>query len=98
MISDIRELQNEIRQWADTVFPERTAYGAMTKLVMHEIPEMLRNPEDPLEYADILILVLDAAALLGIDVADAVHRKMEINRKRTWKVDKSTGLMSHEST
>lgn len=92
----LEELQQEIANWADAVFPDRTAHGALTKLMLHEIPELITSKLlDPTEYADIVILVLDIAHLNGIDISSAVREKMAINRARTWKIDPETGLMSH---
>ncbi|AXH72351.1 MAG: HNH endonuclease [Caudoviricetes sp.] len=88
-------LQDEIAAWADEHYPSRTYHNAMTKLVMEEIPEILRHPSDPMEWADAFILLLDAAKLQGVDIAKAVRDKMEINRRRTWAVDPNTGVMRH---
>lgn len=91
----IAALQDEISEWADTVYPSRTATQAMIKLVMEEIPEILQNPTDPLEFADAIILLIDAAKLSGIDIVEAAREKMAINRRRSWKVDPDTGVMRH---
>lgn len=91
----IRKLQSEIAEWADSVFPDRTAHDATVKLVLEEIPEFLANQKDSLEYADLVILILDIAHLNGIDVEEAVIRKMAINRERTWIRDPKTRIMRH---
>lgn len=90
----VETLQERIAEWADRVYPTRTPEVAFAKMV-GEVGEILANPEDPLEWADVAILLLDAAKLRGIDIVQASHMKMEINEKRTWKVDPRTGLMSH---
>jgi len=60
----VRDLQDRIMWWANKVFPDRTAHGALSKLVLEEIPELLNGGlDDPLEYADVLILILDVASL-----------------------------------
>jgi len=92
----VQHLQRRIADWADQVFPDRTAHGALSKLVMEEIPELLNGGlDDPHEYADVLILILDVASLRGIDAIKAAHEKMAINEARKWEIDKSTGLMHH---
>lgn len=88
-------LQKSISDWADEQFPERTITNALSKLVMEEIPEYLTSQHDPMELADIAILVFDIAHLAGIDLGEAVSVKMGINRKRQWVIDKETGLMKH---
>lgn len=92
---ELRELQARIAGWADEVFPDRTAHDAAVKLVLEEIPEFLRSPNDPLEYADLVILILDIAYLRGIDIQDAVLKKMGINENRRWNLDPTTRLMHH---
>lgn len=93
---DVEALQARITRWADKVFPDRTAQNALQKLVMEEIPELLNGGiDDPLEYGDVLILILDVAHLRGIDAVQAAHAKMEINEKRQWERNRHTGLMHH---
>lgn len=96
-MSSVRELQTEIKEWADSVFPTRTAYGALCKLMLEEIPEFALAVNDPGEYADLVILVLDIATLNGIDVESAVRDKMQKNRARTWSINETTGLMKHSN-
>ena len=97
-MNTIEELQKEIAEWADQHFPDRTAWDAACKLMMEEIPEWLSNMDDPLEYADLVILILDVAHLREIDVQQAVIDKMKINRKRSWEVDPLTNQMQHVET
>lgn len=94
----IRKLQSEIAEWADSVFPDRTAHHAICKLMLEEIPELMTsNCTDPLEFADVVILILDIAHLQGIDVEKAVRKKMGINRNRKW-VTTDNGIMQHEDS
>lgn len=95
MNNEIGKMQKDIAEWADTLIPNRTAKQAMIKLVMEEIPELLRNPEDAGEFADVVILVLDIAHLQGIDIEKAVIEKMEKNKARKWVTDTETGIMHH---
>lgn len=91
----VKHLQQRVKQWADRVFPKRTSHGALVKLVLEEIPELLNGGlEDPLEYADVLILILDIASLNQIDAIAAAHRKMDINERRQWRVS-DNGIMKH---
>lgn len=92
---EIKDLTEIIVDWADLIIPERKPVHALTKLVMEEIPELLQNQENDMEFADVLILVLDYAHLTGIDAEKAVLRKMEINRGRQWNKDPHTGLIHH---
>jgi len=68
----IQDLQKVITDWADEVYPDRTPQNALHKLILEEIPELLNGGlDDPSEWADLLILVVDAAHLRGIDVVKA---------------------------
>ena len=92
----ITESQRMIAEWADAVYPNRTPEHALTKMMLHEIPELLQGGvNDPLEFADVAILLFDIAHLKGIDIGKAIADKMEINKKRIWGIDSHTGLMSH---
>lgn len=92
----IRELQQMISEWADAVYPNRTVENALTKMMLHEIPELLHGKAmDPQEFADVAILLFDVAHLQGIDIAQAMRYKMWVNKQRNWQIDENTGLMSH---
>lgn len=90
----IAQWQDEVFEWANAQFPGRTLYGTVSKLVLEEMPEFLRNRSDPLEYADMLILILDIASQMDIDVGTALEMKMGINRKRTWALGPD-GMYKH---
>lgn len=92
----IQRLQQMISEWADEVYPDRTVENALTKMMLHEIPELLHGKAmDPMEFADVAILLFDVAHLQGIDIAQAMRFKMKVNRNRKWEIDPATGLMSH---
>ena len=92
----ITKSQRMIAEWADAVYPDRTPEHALTKMMLHEIPELLQGGvNDPLEFADVAILLFDIAHLKGIDIGKAIADKMKINKQRIWGIDRHTGLMSH---
>jgi len=82
-------------EWADEVFPNRTITNAITKMVLEEIPEYLMAQDDPMELADLGILLYDIAHLAGVDLEAAIRQKMVINKRRSWQIDDKTGLMNH---
>lgn len=92
-VNTIRVLQTEIREWADTVFPHRTKESILKKFD-EELAEWREAPDDPLEYADLVILILDFASLCGIDVQSAVREKIDINYNRQWTIN-AQGIMRH---
>jgi hypothetical protein len=84
-----------INRWADSVLPGRKPEMALQKLVMEELPELLNgNLDDPHEWADVAILVLDGMQLRGIDPVEAIHDKMAINETRQWEVNEH-GILKH---
>lgn len=93
------ELQERIHTWANKVFPNRTPYQQICKLVLEEIPEMVqavdRGGDIEDEIADCFIILMDIATQHEIDVWLAVMDKMDINEGRTWAQDTRTGLMKH---
>lgn len=93
--TSVRELQADIAQWADQLNPDRTALSLIAKM-LEELGELIASErqDDPLELADVLILALDLAHIQGIDLADAVVRKMRVNRTRKWRIA-DNGAMSH---
>ena len=92
----IDSLAQYVQEWADSVFPHRTA-GSMALKLYSEIGEMLRDPKDAGEVADVFIMLLDFARSNGHhNIGALVDAKLEINRKRTWKINPD-GVMSHVS-
>ena len=95
MSTSLASLQNNITKWADEVYPNRTVFGMLAKLVLEEIPEFLLDTKDEGEYADIVIMILDIASINGINVEEAVIKKMKINANREWVINQETGMMKH---
>jgi NTP pyrophosphatase (non-canonical NTP hydrolase) len=91
---NIRDLQDEIKVWADSVYPNRNNESIFNKLE-EEIGELRDcNHIDPLEYADVILLVLDLASINQIDITYALHKKLAINYERKWEIDEK-GAMHH---
>ena len=93
--TSVQELQSEIAAWADGLNPNRTALSLIAKM-LEELGELIASErqDDPLELADVLILALDLAHVQGIDLAEAVQRKMRVNRARNWEIA-DNGAMRH---
>lgn len=93
-MSTIDQLAQEIHDWANEVFPDRVVQDIFLKSV-EELSEMIREPESAHEMADMFILLLDLAKMQGFSIENAIREKMEVNRKRKWKVDRQTRIMRH---
>jgi len=62
-----------------------------------EIKELLENPNDPMEWADCFLLLIDAARRKGYSIDDLLDfsiKKLEINKNRTWK-KQPNGVFKH---
>jgi dATP/dGTP pyrophosphohydrolase len=71
----------------------REAFGPGSRLagvldhLAKEMIEVTEHPQDPLEWADLIILAIDGAWRQGItpeDLASALVVKQNMNRARTW--------------
>lgn len=92
----VAELQREIADWANELNPDRKPISILAKL-LEEVAELLASDmKDPLELADVAILLLDLFYLAEVDMAQAVTAKMELNRLRSWQI-KPDGRMQHVS-
>jgi NTP pyrophosphatase (non-canonical NTP hydrolase) len=87
MTATVADLQANIAEWANSVVPNRTPLSVVAKL-LGELGELIASERmgDPSEIADVLILALDLAHLQGIDAAEAIKTKLEVNKSRKWKV------------
>jgi NTP pyrophosphatase (non-canonical NTP hydrolase) len=92
--ADIKQLQNRICEWADKQFPNRSTADILLKLY-EELGEYARDPRSEAEFGDVMILLLDAARMNGVDIQRAVNGKMDINEQRVWRVDENTRIMRH---
>lgn len=89
--------QRDIVEWANAVFPHRTPKDVLLKFY-EELGEVIKKPTDPMEYADVMILLLDFANFNDIDgevIMKAIGEKMEVNKLRRWVIDRRTGIMQH---
>lgn len=92
----------EVRRWQVETFGDKLTFIGVAKHILKEANELTILPEDPEEMADIIMLchcltcmVLDHAEGLGVDATEAVRRKLEVCRGRTW-VDNGNGFHEHD--
>lgn len=83
---DINVLAVDIKEWADSAFPDRTDSSMFLKLY-GEVAELIDAEEADCgdEIADLLILILDYAKRKGVNPSVVTQRKLNINKKRVWK-------------
>jgi len=97
-MTEFQRFQIEAARWADATFGlSRSPKGPVAHLVK-EVRELSKNPFDDMEYADCLMLLLDAAGNAGIsadNLLNACWEKLEINRQRQWGEQDTDGVVEH---
>jgi hypothetical protein len=94
-----QQLQDLIGQWSEVTFDDASPLPKIHHL-KHEVDELLAEPYDRFEYADCLILLVDAARKAGISadaLVETAFAKMEINKRRVWVADER-GVSHHLAT
>lgn len=85
----LAELAADQAAWSQATFGsdvERGPIGALLHLE-REAREAAENPADVTEYADCLLLILDASRRAGLDplkLIRAAQEKMKVNKSRVW--------------
>lgn len=96
MAHDIEALQEDIVQWLDKVHPDRTEMAVWAKL-LEETGEVMTDPMDIEEWADVIIVLLDLAMRYGHymdDILMTARDKLIVNKARKWTINKH-GVMNH---
>ena len=82
-------LAKEHAAWSQATFGSDSERGPLGPLkhLEKEAREAQESPTDPSEYADCLLLILDAARRAGFDAQSLVNyawSKLQVNKKRNW--------------
>jgi Protein of unknown function (DUF550) len=93
-VDDVDRLAFEVFFWAESTFPNRTDASMFLK-IYEEVAEVIRSDGEPMEVADLFILLLDYVVRKDIVLSEAVRQKLAINKKRSWKINPD-GTMSHK--
>lgn len=90
---DIRDLSAAVHDWASSTFGPNRETKAWKKM-FEELGEVIKDPDDPMEWGDLFILLLDLAMIHKINVASSIAMKMEVNFDRKWR--EVHGVMCHD--
>lgn len=97
-MSELDILQKEICKWANKQFGGKRKPITTIKHLMKEVIELSESPYDIGEYADCLMLLIEAAGMIGITgellIAQA-YRELKINKKRKWGKPNKNGFSEH---
>lgn len=89
-----KNLIKEINEWQDKTFPDANPYSIFSHMVK-EFVELRDNINDPMEQADIFILLVGLAHNTNVNLMQAVKEKLEINKNRTWGKPDENGVIEH---
>lgn len=94
-------LWNQISDWSQRTFgidSERGPVGVL-KHLKKEADEAIADPKDLKEYADCLILILDASRRAGFEMEqlfEAALEKIELNKIRTYPKPVGDEVSEHD--
>jgi predicted house-cleaning noncanonical NTP pyrophosphatase (MazG superfamily) len=80
--------------WQEETFPQATTKSIAAHL-LREAQELMQNPDDSEELADILLLVGHLAHKLGINPAMETMYKLKKNMARKWGSPDTEGVVEH---
>ena len=90
-------LQVEVSDWAASVFGDSTLHARMEH-IRRETYEIEESPDEPLEWADVMLIFLHAMHRQGMsmdDLLSACWEKFHIVRRRDWAKPDEHGVVEH---
>ena len=93
-----QQLQVDVGEWSDATFPQPILAKNKAAHLVEEAQEVYEDPDDIMEYADCIMLLLDAARISGFSAEDlyqATLKKLEINKARKWGERDERGVVNH---
>lgn len=91
------EMQKKQYKWSRETFGESSLESNIDHL-RDELIEVIETPENIEEWADVMLLYMNALSFAGHtmdDVLEAVHKKYEKNNKREWGKPDARGVVKH---
>ena len=82
----------EVVEWGRATFPSSTD-ATKTLHLIEEVQELHEAPDDPMEMADVVMILAHLAAAKGVNLAEAVAAKLAICRTRTWAPPDERGVI-----
>lgn len=96
-MDDLLLLIDEWMAWGKRQFPHATAATQLAHL-RQEVEELIGDPNDLMEYADVFALMLSALYSSGYsfeDLVGAMREKLVINQSRNWGPANEFGFVEH---
>jgi len=93
-MNETLQFQREVSEWAKATFPNQTPSSKLAHM-REEFAELVADPTDGEEMADIFILLLNLADMHGFDLMEQARAKMAKNRARKWGKPDERGVCHH---
>jgi len=84
----------EVNEWQAVTFPRATPASVVEHL-RREVQELVADPTDLSELADVVFLAVGLAYELGVDLKTVVAEKLAVNRARQWSEPDHLGVVEH---
>jgi predicted house-cleaning noncanonical NTP pyrophosphatase (MazG superfamily) len=94
---DLEDLMQRVCEWQAVTFTQSTCESKLHHM-KEEIDEVIESQGDLLEWADLMILLMGAAAKAGFTMEEilvGVEAKLIINKRRKWGEPDSRGVVKH---
>lgn len=91
---DIAKFIRDQKIFSEKTFGPGPRTQGITAHIRNELLEIAEDPTDLMEWVDVILLAMDGAWRAGhspSDIEDAMHRKLQINKNRTWPDWRSAG-------
>lgn len=84
----------EVNEWQAVTFPRATPASVVEHL-RREVLELVEDPTDLSEIADVYFLLVGLTYELGVDLKQIVADKLAVNLKRQWGEPDEQGVVEH---
>ena len=92
------DLQDRISRWQMETFGSAQTINAIDCHLIQEFSEFLEAPsptDEAEEMADLVILLMGRATIMGINLIAETERKLAINKTRKWAPPDDSGVIHH---
>ena len=93
-VESLDMLASAIAVWQSVTFP-RSSPASVAAHLVREAAELLADPTDVMQIADVFHLVVAACEQNGVSLADVVAQKFAENRERVWGPPDAEGVVEH---
>ena len=93
----LQDLADKIGSWATQTFPHATP-TSICEHMSREVKELLDNPHDVEEAADVMLLILHLAYRNNWNLGKAIRDKSSKNKSRVWGPPDDKGVSEHIKT